>query len=111
MPPANFAVALTALPENSMAAKLTPEERELLREKLILESHLAGRKGIKVSGLIAKAAAAGYEELTAAEIDHELRYLEGAELIVELDKTVSPEVRRYTSTKQGMDWLAEKGLV
>jgi hypothetical protein len=91
--------------------KLTPEERELLREKLILECHDSGRKGVKVSTLINKAAAAGYENLTGAELDAELRYLEGARLIEEVSKEISPEVRRYVSTKGGYDFLAEKGLV
>jgi hypothetical protein len=91
--------------------KLTPEERELLREFLVQTAHDAGRKGIKVSSIIVKAGAAGYEGMTGAELDAELRYLEGKHLVEQVDKAVSPEVRRYKSTAAGYDFLAEKGLV
>ena len=91
--------------------KLTSEERELLREFLVQTCHDAGRPGVKVSTLIVKAGAAGYENMTGAEIEEELRYLEGKKLIEQIDKTLSPAVRRYRSTATGYDFLEDKGLV
>jgi hypothetical protein len=89
---------------------LTPEERELLREFLVQTCHDGGRAGRKLSTLINKADAAGYENMTGAEIEEEVRYLEGKKLIEQVDKTLSPAVRRYRSTAQGYDFLEEKGL-
>jgi hypothetical protein len=91
--------------------KLSPVERDMLREKLILECHDAGKAGAQVSTLIRKAADAGYEDVTGADLDQELRYLEGAGMIEEVRAGLSGNIRRYRSTKAGYDHLEGKGLV
>lgn len=89
---------------------MKPADRELLRENIIAQCCRATRSGIPVSTIIQRAMQAGYEDLTGADVDKEIRYLEGKNFIREVDKKISPENRRYIGTPEGDDYLAVKGL-
>ncbi len=89
---------------------MQPSDRELLRENILAQCCGAPRIGIPVSTIIQRAMNAGYDELTGAEVDQQIRYLEGKNFIREVDKKLSPENRRYVGTPEGDDYLAVKGL-
>jgi hypothetical protein len=89
---------------------MKPEDRELLRENILVQCVGAPRAGIPVSTIIQRAMQAGYEELTGADVDKEIRHLEGKNFIREVEKKLSPENRRYVGTPEGDDYLAIKGL-
>ncbi len=89
---------------------MTPSDRELLRENILAQCCAAPRSGIPVSTIIQRAMNAGYEGLTGAEVDKEIRHLEGKNFIREVEKRLSPDNRRYIGTPEGDDYLAIKGL-
>ncbi len=89
---------------------MSPADRELLRENILVQCVRASRAGIPVSTIIQRAESAGYEGLTGAEVDQQIRYLEGKNFIREVNKQISPENRRYVGTPEGDDYLAIKGL-
>ncbi len=89
---------------------MKPGDRELLREQILAQCCGAPRAGIPVSTIIQRAMNAGYDELTGAEVDQQIRHLEGKNFIREVDKKLSPENRRYVGTPEGDDYLAVKGL-
>ncbi len=90
---------------------MQPSDRELLREQILAQCCGAPRAGIPVSTIIQRAMQAGYDDLTGADVDREIRHLEGKNFIREVPKQLSPENRRYVGTPEGDDYLAVKGIV
>jgi len=89
---------------------MSPTDRELLRENILLQCHSASRKGVRFNAIVSRVRYDGYD-VKEEDVDGEVRYLEGKNLIKEVDKRFSPENRRYVSTPEGTDYLRKEGLV
>lgn len=90
---------------------MSPEIREKLRKDilLVLETNFTryGHSLLKIAvALVEK----GFEDIGAAELDKELAYLEGAGLVEQASKSISPENRAWRITKAGRDHVAQLGL-
>ena len=66
--------------------------------------------GTPVSFLRALAAAEGRPHLSVAEVEAELLYLQDAGLVTLVCKQISPENASFRISKQGRDFLAERGI-
>jgi hypothetical protein len=89
---------------------MSPTDRELVQENILMHCHLASREGIPFHEIIRRLRNYGYE-VTAEETDKELRYLEGKKFILEVPRPLAPENRRYISTSEGTDYLRGRGLL
>ena len=88
---------------------MSDDDRELLQENILMQCHTASRKGIRFSAIVSKVRSDGYK-VTDADVEAEIRYLEGDNFVREVTKRLSPENRRYVSTPEGTNYLREEGL-
>jgi hypothetical protein len=89
---------------------MTPDDREMMRDNILLQCHSASRKGKRFSAIVAKLKYDNFS-VTDGDVDGEIRYLEGKGWIAETKKEMSPELRRYVITSAGTDHLATEGLI
>jgi hypothetical protein len=89
---------------------LTSSDRQLFRENILMQCHLADRKGVPFHRIALKVRDDGYRA-TDDEVDAEIRYLEGKNYIEEVKRGMSPENRRYVSTTEGTDYLRSERLL
>jgi hypothetical protein len=89
---------------------MTPEDIELLQEKIVQLCHAAGRLGLPeeriMRGLIK--AAYGVDKDT---LERNLRYLKSKGWIEEVDKDLRPDLRRWQTTAAGDEYLMKQGLI
>lgn len=88
---------------------MTPETRELLRLTLLQLAAPAGSTGLTLSSYHLGVRTRGISCPTDAIADA-LQYHEDKGLLVTLEKTVSPELKRWRITASGRDFLAAEGL-
>lgn len=85
---------------------LTPEQREQVRLSLLRYGLGSFTKGLARQYLRSE----GFRAIEAEEVEAEVRYLEEKSLLRKNDKLVSPEVKTWSTTAAGRDYLAEQGL-
>lgn len=83
--------------------------RELFRQNLIAQLAAAGAIGLKPAMLKIGAKVGGFEPDDKA-LDDALDYLSGKGLVAPIDKTISPENKRWKITSTGYDYAAQEGL-
>jgi hypothetical protein len=88
---------------------MKPELRELFRQNLVVQLAAAGAVGMKPVQLKNGARIGGFEPDDKA-LDDALDYLAGKELVMVIDKTISPENKRWKITSAGYDYAAQEGL-
>jgi hypothetical protein len=88
---------------------MTPAIREQFRLKLLQLVDTAGSVGMRVPAIDTHLAAHGYDH-TEGELVAEIAYLADKVLLVQVDKILSPELKRWRITAAGRDFLAEQGL-
>ncbi|MFA6962432.1 MAG: hypothetical protein WC205_16880 [Opitutaceae bacterium] len=84
--------------------------RELFRQNLIAQLAAAGAVGLKPAMLKVGAKVGGFEPADK-ELDDALDYLADKKLVMVIDKTISPENKRWKITSAGYDYAAQEGLV
>jgi hypothetical protein len=91
---------------------MTPaEQREQLRLSLLrLLATNPTQFGVPVSFLRVAAAVEGRPGLTHEAVQAEVTYLADAGLAARVEKVLSPENACWRITKQGRDFLAERGI-
>lgn len=89
---------------------LTPEMREQLRMTLLRELRANPTHfGLAARLILTLArASAGLPNLTVADVEAELSYLQDKGLAEPVEKLVSPELRAWRITAAGRDFLAEQ---
>jgi hypothetical protein len=85
---------------------MNPELREHLRHNLLLQMSALGRWGVTEKNL-AIGARDYIRAITADDIAAAIEYLRGKGLVEAVEKTVSPENRRWKLTAAGTDYIAE----
>ena len=89
---------------------LTPERREHLRVRLLVVStHTSKRLGATVD-TFAGAVSDFFPGLERASVERELEHLEDLGLVDEVEPTFSLDVRRFTWSARGREWLAGRGM-
>lgn len=83
--------------------------RELFRQNLIAQLAAAGAVGLKPAMLKIGAKVGGFEPADK-ELDDALDYLAGKGLAAPVDKTISPENKRWKISSAGYDYAAQEGL-
>lgn len=90
---------------------MTPELREQYRLAIIGILAAVGAVGMQRASLKVSLDSRGYKSIaTGADLDNELDYLAGKQLVERKDKTISPEVARWKITAAGRDHAAGNDL-
>lgn len=98
---------------------MTPEDSEMLQEKILRLCHAAGKFGLPESRMLHTLASL-YPDLQtpqelrddkSAELDRQLRYLKSKGFITEVGKALRPDQRRWETTADGDEYLMEKGFI
>ena len=89
---------------------ISPTDRELVQENILLQCHIASRKGVPFHVVVTRVQSYGYA-VTDKEVDEMIRYLEGKNFILEVTRNLAPENRRYLASSEGTDYLRKEGLV
>ncbi len=89
---------------------MTPEDQELLQEKLTMLCHFAGVFGLPEDRLLRGLAKGGFE-IDGAELQRQLRYLESKGWITTVDKELRPDLRRWVTRAPGDEFLMRQGLI
>ena len=90
---------------------LTPAQKEAIQERLLLLANASGRRGLPQERLLHEIRSYGFPALSAEALDAELHHLEKADLLAPVEKTLRPDLRRWTTTASGDRWLMENGLI
>jgi hypothetical protein len=95
-----------------MTKVLTGEQRELLRNAILLQLNAARPLGMRKNFIyIGCKQAAGFPALEEGEHDKQIRYLV-AHGMVELDqREMGRSTEIYRITEKGVDWLDGEGLI
>ncbi|EIP99464.1 hypothetical protein OpiT1DRAFT_03981 [Opitutaceae bacterium TAV1] len=88
---------------------MTPSLRELFRHNLLSQLAAAGAVGMKPAALKLGLKAGGFDPVDQS-LDDELQYLADKGLAAPMDKTISPELKRWRITAEGRDYAAQEGL-
>lgn len=88
---------------------MSPALREQFRLKLLQLVEATGAVGMRVPAIDTHLAAHGYDH-TEAQLVAEIAYLADKGLLAQVDKILSPELKRWRITAAGRDFLAEQGL-
>ena len=89
---------------------MTPQTRELIRERILLFLHDAPRIGLIAETLRAGLTNSGYV-LDEAHVARELEYLRDKGLIGSRASELSAGSLRYALTSKGTEYLEAQGLV
>lgn len=89
---------------------MTPELRELFRHNLLIQLAASGSAGLKPAALKVGLKAGGFESADRS-LDDELQYLADKGFVSPMDKTISPELKRWRITAGGRDYAATEGLI
>jgi hypothetical protein len=95
-----------------MTKELTGEQRELLRNAILLQLHAARPLGMRKNFIyIGCKGSAGFPMLEEAEHDKQIRYL-AAHGMIELDqRDMNKGVEIYRITANGVEWLDNENLI
>ena len=92
--------------------ELTGEQRELLRNAILLQLAAARPLGMRKDYiLVGCKGAAGFPLLTAAEYDKQIRYLVAHGMIELEERAMNQGVEIYRITLAGVEWLDSEGLI
>lgn len=89
---------------------MTPEDIEMLQEKIVQLCHAAGKFGIPDERIQRTLIKTGYG-IDGEALDAQLRYLKSKGWIVELEKQLRPDLRRWETTAAGDEYLMRQGLI
>lgn len=89
---------------------LTPERREHLRERLLVVSTATSRRLGATIDTFLGAITDFFPGLARETVERELEHLEDLGLVDEVAPTFSLEVRRFTWTARGREWMAQRGM-
>jgi hypothetical protein len=91
-------------------ADITPEDSELLQEKILEICHAAGLNGMPDERIKRTLIQASYG-IDDATLDRQLRYLKSKAWIELVPSAgLRPDIRRWQSTALGDEYLMKKGL-
>lgn len=89
---------------------MTAEDIELMQEKILQLCHAAGRFGVPDEKILRALNKTGYA-IDETILDRHLRYLKGKAWIVEVEKQLRPDLRRWETTAAGDEYLMNQGLI
>lgn len=89
---------------------MTPEDIELMQEKIVLLCNAAGRFGLPEDRIKRTLLASGYG-IDAEALEKQLAYLESKGFIMLAEKDLRPDRRRWRTTYQGDEYLMRQGLI
>lgn len=89
---------------------MTPDDIEMMQEKIVLLCHFAGVFGLPEDRLLRGLAKAGYE-IDQATLERQLRYLEGKGWIITIEKELRPDLRRWVTRAPGDEFLMRQKLI
>lgn len=98
---------------------MTPEDKEMMQEKILRLVNAAGKFGLPESRLLHTLASL-YPDLQtppekqndqSVELERQLRHLKSQGFIVEVAKALRPDQRRWETTAAGDVYLMEKGFI
>lgn len=89
---------------------MTPEDTELLQEKILQLCHAAGRFGMPEERIKRALIKAGYG-VDLETLEKQLRYLRSKGWIEETTKELRPDLRRWQTTAAGDEYLMKHGLI
>lgn len=91
---------------------MTGEQRELLRNAILLQLHAARPLGMRKTFIyVGCKGSAGFPMLEEAEHDKQVRYLV-AHGMIELDqREMNQSTEIYRITPKGVEWLDNEGLI
>lgn len=90
---------------------LSTEQRELLRNAILLQLHAAAPLGMNTKFLLTGTKPAGFQTLEQDEFDKQLRYLYSHGMIEPEDRAMNKSNRVYLITAKGTDWLDGQNLI
>jgi len=88
---------------------MTPELRELLRQRILSLLEAASNLGLRENVIALQLNAAGFET-TPLAVANEIFYLADKGFVTATAKQISPELKRWRITAEGRDYLASEGL-
>ena len=95
-----------------MGMELTGEQRELLRNAMLMQLAAARPLGMRKNVLLMGCkTAAGFPLLTETEHDKQVRYLFSHGMIERDEREMNKETEIYRITPNGMEWLDSEGLI
>lgn len=86
---------------------MTPEDKEMMQEKILQLCNAAGKFGIPDERILRTLQRSSYA-IDQAELDRQLRYLKSKGFIIEVGKDLRPDLRRWETTATGDEYLMEK---
>ncbi|HWM26589.1 MAG TPA: hypothetical protein VNP98_17360 [Chthoniobacterales bacterium] len=89
---------------------MTPEDIELLQEKMVRLCNAAGRIGLSEDRIKRALIRDGYG-VDKETLDRQLRYLKSKGWIEEVEKDLRPDLRRWQTTAAGDEFLMKAGLI
>lgn len=89
---------------------MTPEDIELLQEKIVRLCHAAGRLGLPEERIKRALIQDGYG-VDKDTLEQHLRYLKDKGWIKEVPKDLRPDLLRWESTAAGDEFLMKRGLI
>lgn len=89
---------------------MTSDDKEMMQEKILQLCNAAGKFGVPDDRILRALNRAGYP-IDQAELDRQLRYLKSKEWIVEVEKQLRPDLRKWETTAAGDEYLMKQGLI
>jgi hypothetical protein len=88
-----------------------PEQREVLQVAIlrVLDANHS-RFGLSLDAVTLHVSGYGFPRITRDDVDVELEYLMGKQLVETANKTLEPANRAWKRTAAGRDYLSERGF-